>query len=71
MFGTAVYPAPGEATPWGLGKPEEEDYNSLSGAFAGPIVKIYRLVTARTPEDKTTAADATYFERVIWRKRKG
>ena len=71
LFGTAVYPAPGEATPWGLGKPEEEDYNSLSGAFAGPIVKIYRLVTARTPEDKTTAADATYFERVIWRKRKG
>ena len=61
LFGTAIYPKPGEETPWGLGKPEEEDYNDVIGAYVGPLVKIGRRVAGTTGEER-------FLDRVLWRR---
>ena len=69
-FRTIVYPKAGEDVPWGLGKPEQEEYNSLYGAYVGPLEKIFRLVFNR-PRKSSDPARGTFFERVVWRSPKG
>jgi sterol desaturase/sphingolipid hydroxylase (fatty acid hydroxylase superfamily) len=44
LFGTAIVPQKNETFVYGLGKPEEEDYNKVFGAFLGPLVKIWHLI---------------------------
>lgn len=69
-FGTMLVPRKGEAFVWGLGRAEEEEYNSLFGAFVGPLVKIGKLVGGKPMPDYKgglIAQDPSFFRRVLWR----
>ena len=71
IFRTAFYPAPGEETPWGLGKIEEEYYSTVGGAYLGPLLKITRLVSSQDGGDNLKSVRRSYIERVIWRQPAG
>jgi sterol desaturase/sphingolipid hydroxylase (fatty acid hydroxylase superfamily) len=64
MFGTLYRAKPGEEMPWGLGKPEEAEYNSLMGAYVLPFRKIVRLI--RSGSDGADASQG-FWSRVLWR----
>lgn len=59
-FGTAYQPRPGERIVYGLGKPEERDYDTLLGVYAGPLAKMWRLILpgGRQPDTYPTKTDA-------------
>lgn len=43
LFGTGIKPKPGEESVYGLGTPEDADYERLSGLYLMPVVKIWRV----------------------------
>ena len=47
IFGTAIKPTPNEEFIYGLGTPEDKDFEKLSGLYFLPILKIWRLARAR------------------------
>lgn len=64
-FGTMFAPRRDEEIPVGLGKPEEQDYNTLRGAYLGPLWKIYRLVIGQ--DYSGAKSDKPFCARVLWR----
>jgi sterol desaturase/sphingolipid hydroxylase (fatty acid hydroxylase superfamily) len=68
LFGTAYLPARDEHIPLGLGKPEEAEYNNVTGAYLGPLQKIVRLLgqKLRPAPDRPTRA-TSFAEGILWR----
>ncbi len=80
LFGTIYIPGKNEEIIYGLGKPEEAEYNSFFGAYLGPITKAYRLAFSSAesrPYPDAAYAGATdtdhssFMERVLWRTQFG
>ncbi|HUO21998.1 MAG TPA: sterol desaturase family protein [Caulobacteraceae bacterium] len=70
-FGTQTQPAPYETFPWGLGKAEDHDYDTLWGVYVLPLVKIGRLirgVPVYADAYSLALPKRPFFERVLWRK---
>ncbi|CAM5766710.1 hypothetical protein LMIY3S_01913 [Labrys miyagiensis] len=72
FFGTAIIPARNETFIYGLGKPEEEEYNDVSGAYLLPMIKIWRLVVRNSKSALSPQAAgrrwATLGEGTLWRE---
>ncbi len=69
-FGTMLVPIKGESFPWGLGKSEQEEYNTMFGAYILPFVKMAKLVGGKPLPDYKgglVAQDPSFFRRVLWR----
>jgi sterol desaturase/sphingolipid hydroxylase (fatty acid hydroxylase superfamily) len=69
-FGTMAAPNKGEQFPYGLGKTEDQDYNTIYGAYLGPMVKIARLwrgVPSWHDPSKPSPPRMPLFERLFWR----
>jgi sterol desaturase/sphingolipid hydroxylase (fatty acid hydroxylase superfamily) len=62
-FGTVYRPARDERIPYGLGKPEEGEYNRIVGACVGPLLKIGRLFGQARGERERLG------EGILWRHR--
>jgi len=78
LFDTAYKPAKNEEIIYGLGDPEERDYDALSGAYVGPLVKMWRLATNQVggssyPQAyvgaEAAAGTKSFTSRVLWRKK--
>ncbi len=67
IFGTAYHAKPGEEMPWGLGSPEEKDYNTVRGAYFLPLLKMKRLVWEPRDSDGAARYVPGFWERVMWR----
>ncbi len=65
LFGTAYMPRPRETIELGLGTAEDSDYDYLWGVYAGPLVKIARLVAARRRSASTWPR--RYTTGLLWR----
>lgn len=70
-FGTLYTPRPGEELALGLDKGESDDFHSLWGAYAGPLIKIGRLLRGDASYVRPGYAPAPptpFFDRLVWRK---
>jgi sterol desaturase/sphingolipid hydroxylase (fatty acid hydroxylase superfamily) len=72
-FGTAYLPARDEHIPYGLGKPEENDYNNVVGASIGPLRKMVALLWQAGRRDRSARGSggerAALAEGILWRDR--
>ncbi|WP_284312004.1 sterol desaturase family protein [Labrys miyagiensis] len=72
LFNTAIIPAKNETFIYGLGKPEEEEYNDVWGAYLLPMVKAWRLIKRNTRAALSSQAAGrrwhTLCEGTLWRE---
>ena len=68
MFRTGYKPGENEKIILGFGTGEERDYESVSGAYIGPLLKQWYLIAGRQSSNAATLNRGSFGEGIFWRK---
>lgn len=68
IFHTGYKPGENEEIKLGFGTGEERDYESVSGAYIGPLLKQWYLIAGRQSSNATTLNRGSFGEGILWRK---